>query len=87
MVFHVSNRYFDLAPSVRASAEEFGLVALVKYHTGTLAPLEDPSCYVVVGSPERVQALAPLGWEPIDAAPVLLTDDRSSSLWLRRGSE
>lgn len=87
LVFHVSNRYFDLAPSLRAAAEALGLGAWIKEHTERLAPLEDPSRYVLVGPAERSAPFAAAGWRPIEAAPVLLTDDRSSLLWLRRSSD
>ncbi len=87
VLLHVSNRYFDLAPSVRAAAETMGRAAWIKNHVRSLAPLEDPSRYVLVGPTERLRALAPFGWRPVDAAPVLLSDDRSSLLWLYRPFE
>ncbi|MBX3248046.1 MAG: fused MFS/spermidine synthase [Myxococcales bacterium] len=84
VLYHVSNRYLDLRPPLRAAAEARGLEAWVKDRGEGLGVLEDASRYVAIGPAERVRALAAFGWRAIDVRPRLFTDDHASALPLWR---
>lgn len=86
LAFHVSNRYYDLAPAVVGAAARLGLVARVRAYT----PGQDeedrefavPSIWVAIArSPADLAALEGRGWQ--DVPPVEpVTDDRPDLLRL-----
>ena len=83
IAFHLSNRYYDLAPAVAATAESLGLRALVGRYVADDADqtlLAATSTWVVIG--QDVGAFIPRGWTP-PPRPVL-TDDFSDLLRLLR---
>lgn len=83
MVFHVSNRHYELAPAISATARAAGLEAAdLSYQPGP-ARAERISAFtsewVVVGVPEDVERFLPAGWSLRPSGPVL-TDDFSDVL-------
>lgn len=93
LAFHVSNRYFDLAPVVHRAADELGLAGGVRTDSPTPAEQRSgrlSSQWVVVSrSPAALEpVLAMDGWDPIDVtgdAP-LWTDSFSDLLGAFRWS-
>lgn len=87
LLLHVSNRYYDLRPVVRANAEALGLAGVHTARVEDLALDEDPSQYVALARAE-----APLeelrlrrGWRRLRDTPALAgartwTDDHVSPL-------
>ncbi|RMG17977.1 MAG: hypothetical protein D6731_03090 [Planctomycetota bacterium] len=86
LVFHISNRYYDLRPVLAAAAERLGLAHCVrsKLDGRGLAPLEDPTkVYALARTPERLAPLRALGWsDPPPDLPRLRawTDDHANLL-------
>ena len=80
IAFHVSSRYVDLQPVLGAGADALGLDARVKSRSHDLAPLEDPSRYVVVGPTDVLDRLEPAGWRRLPPGRLAFTDDRASVL-------
>lgn len=80
IAFHISSRYVDLQPVLGAGADAMGLDARVKSRSHDLAPLEDPSRYVVVGPSEVLDRLDSAGWSALPPARLVFTDDRASVL-------
>lgn len=80
IAFHISSRYVDLRPVLGAGADALGLDARVKTRGRDLAPLEDPSRYVVVGPTEALEPLESQGWLPLPDSRLPFTDDRASVL-------
>jgi SAM-dependent methyltransferase len=79
IVFHVSNRYYDLAAPVAATAESLALDAAMRVYfppSSEIARIEARvSIWVAVGSPADVGRLRGLGsWKDAGPGPVL-TDD------------
>lgn len=84
LVFHVSNRYFDLVPVVGRLADDAGLEALVRVGAGdVVGSLE--STAVALGTPEAVERLAASdGWRPPPASGPVWTDDHADVLSVLR---
>ena len=79
LAFNLSNRYYDLAVAMGATAQHLGLDALRREYLPTaeeIAQLEATgSIWVVVGATTDVDRFAVRGWVPIDAGGPILTDD------------
>ena len=70
VLFHVSNRFYDLRPVLATIAHELGVIAAMKGRLHRPASGEDPSMYVMLV--EREEVLAPYledGWERMQAEP------------------
>lgn len=80
ITFHISNRFFDLAPVIAALAHDAGLASLV----GHAVPSVDgatPTDAVAVGDPAALAELAELpNWQPGTPGPEVWTDDRADVL-------
>ena len=64
--FHLSNRYYDLRPVLKAAADELGLHGMYKRSTKNddLADYETPSLvYALSRDPSAVAPLVKLGWK------------------------
>jgi len=88
LVFHVSNRYYDLAPVVAGAAEALGLASLQRAYAPSTTDVErlfaTPSIWVVLARrPADLAALASRGWTSITPVPPL-TDDNPDMLRLLR---
>jgi hypothetical protein len=88
LVFHVSNRYYDLAPAVAGAADELGLISLQRSYVPSTADgerlLATPSIWVALArTPADLAALASRGWTTITPVPAL-TDDNNDLLRLLR---
>ncbi|MEZ4392314.1 MAG: fused MFS/spermidine synthase [Polyangiales bacterium] len=88
LLFHVSNRFFDLRPLLAAAARDLGYELAWRERLRDLASGEDPSRYVALA--RGADALAPLrarGWRGPRGLPAMdaWTDDHADplSLWLR----
>jgi hypothetical protein len=80
IAFHVSNRFFDLAPPIAAAFEQIGLVMLERTGDGGVAG-ELPSRWLATSrSAERLGALRDFGWTPVAAADYPFTDDYADLL-------
>ena len=89
VVFHISNRYYDLEPPVAAAAQAAGLTVLGKSHEpgAVREPGETPSRWLI-GSrdPESIAELRSAGWTDVAAADHPFTDDYADLLrYLRLG--
>ena len=87
-IFHLSNRYYDLAPAVASTAESIGLAALsLGYQPG---PADETRLaaraaqYLVVGAAADVARFADLGWAKEARPGPVLTDDFFDTLRLLR---
>jgi SAM-dependent methyltransferase len=80
VTFHISNRYFDLAPVVTALAADAGLASLV----GEAVPSVEgafPTLAVAIGEPDDLAELAALpNWRTVEPGPTVWTDDRADVL-------
>jgi hypothetical protein len=80
ITFHISNRYFDLAPVLAALAEDAGLDVLF----GEAVPSVDgafPTDAVAMGEPGTLDELAELpNWRPIEPGDDVWTDDHADVL-------
>jgi len=80
LLFHLSNRYYDLAPAVASTAGSLGLASARRGYT----PPPDvatrlqagPTIVLIAGAPEDVARFTARGWESPGTGPVL-TDDYS----------
>jgi hypothetical protein len=87
LLFHLSNRYYDLPPGVASTAESLGLTVLGR----TFFPPPDvaermragPTAMVVAGAAPDVERFRDRGWTAPADGPVL-TDDYSDLLRLLR---
>ena len=90
IVFHVSNRYYDLTPPIAAAVHELGLTILGKEHTpgAVHEPGETPSKWLAASAdPSRLDALRGKGWHDVIAADHPFRDDYSDLLrYLQLGS-
>jgi hypothetical protein len=90
IAFHVSNRYYDLAPAVAAAAERNGLTILERWHdVGPVhEPGETPSHWLAASrDPARIAELRAMGWTDVAAAERPFTDDYADLLsYLHLGS-
>jgi SAM-dependent methyltransferase len=78
LAFHVSNRYYDLAPPVAAAAIGQGLTVLERSHAPgpVREPGEVPSRWLVAtDDPDATADLVALGWAPVPPADRPFTDD------------
>jgi SAM-dependent methyltransferase len=90
VVFHVSNRYYDLTPPVAAAVETLGLTILGKDHSpgATHEPGETPSKWLAATADQAtIDALRAEGWQPVVAADRPFRDDYADLLrYLHLGS-
>jgi hypothetical protein len=93
IALHISNRYVDLVPVLRAAARRLGLGgAQLIYRPDDEAEAEGAYASDVVAlsrDPARIEALVAAGWQKLEGGPeVVWTDDRSSLLpvlhWRKR---
>ena len=90
IAFHVSNRYYDLAPAVAAAAVRNGLTILERWHAvgAVHEPGETPSHWLAASrDPARIAELRAKGWTDVAAAERPFTDDYADLLsYLHFGS-
>jgi spermidine synthase len=90
LAFHVSNRYYDLAPAVAAAAVRNGLTILERWHdvAAVHEPGETPSHWLAASrDPARIAELRARGWTDLAAAERPFTDDYADLLsYLHVGS-
>lgn len=80
LALNISNRYLDLAPVLRAAAEELGLAALIRHGNGD-GEGAVPSHWVAMARDwEALQGLRDAGWNELPTRRQLWTDQRSS-IW------
>lgn len=80
VVFHVSNRHFDLRPVVARLADDAGLVAITRSGRGEVDG-SAPTTAVAIGDPGSIERLADAeGWEPAVAGSDLWTDEQADVL-------
>jgi hypothetical protein len=82
-VFHISNRYYDLAPPIAAAVTDQGLTILEKRHIPrpVKEPGETPSRWLAAsGDPARIEALRAAGWMPTTRGDRPFTDDYADLL-------
>jgi spermidine synthase len=91
VLVHISNRYLDLVPVLRAHAKALGVQALMMHHSPTDAEEDEGAsasdAVVLTKSPEAAAPLIAAKWEKLDVdkgVSVDWTDDRSSLLSLFR---
>ena len=80
LAFHISNRYYDLAPAVAAAASSQGLTVLERSHSPGLVrePGETPSRWLVASrDAATIALLRARGWTDARAADHPFTDDYS----------
>ena len=67
IVFHVSNRYYDLRPVLKGIAAELKLLGATKDDRRTIIkPYQDNSIYMAVTrSPEQIEPLVKRGWKQL----------------------
>jgi hypothetical protein len=83
VVFHVSNRYYDLTPAVAAAVEDLGLTILGKEHApgANREPGETPSRWLAASTDQAsIEALRTDGWRPVIAADRPFRDDYADLL-------
>jgi hypothetical protein len=87
LMLHVSNRHYELAQAVSATARAIGYEAAnLSYQPGPARSEElaaDASEWVIVGTPADIDRLLPLGWSVRPDGPVL-SDDFSDVVRLLR---
>jgi hypothetical protein len=88
IAFHISNRYYDLAPAISAALGDLGLTTLHREGHGT-GDGEIPSQWLAASrSSERISGFRALGWEDAIPADHPFTDDYADLLsYLRLGTE
>ena len=90
IAFHISNRYYDLAPAVAAAAVRNGLTILERWHAvgAVHEPGETPSHWLAASrDPARIAELRAKGWTDVAAAERPFTDDYADLLsYLHFGS-
>jgi hypothetical protein len=80
IAFHISNRYYDLAPAIGAALDELGLIAVQRDGDGS-GDGEIPSRWLAASrSPERLEAFRALGWQLATPADHPFTDDYADLL-------
>jgi len=87
IVFHLTNRHFDLVPAVASTAESIGFDARVRSFTPDIAERAEvaayPSVWLAVGNADDVVRFEAQTWSRPARGPVL-TDDFSDIMWLLR---
>jgi hypothetical protein len=90
IVFHVSNRYYDLTPPISAALQELGFTILGKSHApGAIRePGETPSRWITASrNPATLEALRQEGWHDVSAGDHPFRDDYADLLrYLQLGS-
>jgi hypothetical protein len=84
LAVHISNRYLDLAPVVKAAADQFGLDATIVRSPADRVRLIEPAIWVLLYPASHGGGDASIG-EPLvlsqnKSGPILWTDDHSSLL-------
>ncbi len=83
MLFHLSNRYYELPPAVISTARSVGLSALATVYVPGTEAVDSVdatiSTWAVVGTAGGIEPFAALGWTDREPGPVL-TDDFSDLL-------
>ncbi len=83
LLFHVSSRFYDFDPILRAAGEELGLHGAYGRSTAPLAPFESPTrAYLLSRNAQRVAALLGGDWrsdQSVESA-TLWTDDYQNAL-------
>ena len=79
VLFHISNRYLDLAPVVARVAQDAGASArhLIVTASGSSRRFIGAELIAVAGRADALKSLAADGWDIPGPGPVLWTDDRS----------
>jgi hypothetical protein len=83
VAFHVSNRYYDLAPPIAAAVTEAGWTVLEKSHAPAEVkePGETPSRWLAASAdPDTIAALREAGWAETPIADRPFTDDYADLL-------
>ena len=79
MAFNLSNRYYDLATAVGATAASLGLAAVERVYVPDQAAIDathaTQSIWVVVGPTAVTDRFTAPGWEPVPSGGPVLTDD------------
>ncbi len=78
LLFHVSSRFYDFNPVLKAAGEALGLHGALTWSSDPLEPLEMAArCYALARDPERIASLLARGWQPdaIVRPATLWTDD------------
>lgn len=87
VLYHLTNRYYELSPAVMSTARSLGFSALATFYdpsAGVRESLEATgSTWVIVGSAAAVKPFAAQGWSDRAPGPVL-TDDFSDLLRMLR---
>ncbi len=90
VVFHISNRYYDLAPAIAAGVGASGLTILEKRHEpgAVREPGETPSRWLAASrDAETLEVLRTRGWQPVAPSDRPFTDDYADLLrYLHIGS-
>ena len=78
ILYHLTNRYYDLSPAVMSTARSLGLSTLATSYVpdpNTVLAFDAAfSRWVIVGSADGINPFAALGWKDLEPGPVL-TDD------------
>jgi spermidine synthase len=83
LVFHVSNRYYNLSPAIAAAVTEQGLTILEKWHQpgANKEPGETPSHWLAASrDAATIEALRAEGWTAVVASDRPFTDDYADLL-------
>ena len=83
LVFHISNRYYNLAPAIAAAVSAQGLTTLEKVHVvGAVSePGETPSRWLAASKDTgTIDALRAVGWTPVTPSDRPFTDDYADLL-------
>ncbi len=80
VVFHVSNRFFDLVPVVARLADDAGLVAVGRQAAGTVDGSSFTSAVVIGQAGPTMERLRARGWAAAVPGPSLWTDDHADVL-------
>jgi predicted methyltransferase len=83
VVFHVSNRYYDLTPAIAAGVAQQGLTILEKFHNPgpVQEPGETPSHWLAASRDQAtLDRLRAAGWAPVTPADRPFTDDYADLL-------
>ena len=84
LLFHISNRYIDLAPAIAAAARANGLSATIRDDVYAKPPLTRSRWIAMARDPARLRSLetaSAVPWAPLDAPrQAAWTDDFASIL-------
>ena len=83
LLFHISNRYYDLAPALAASARAAGFAGALKHRVDGLATLELVSrWFALARDPATLAPLLKVGWDDASIVPEAdpWTDDHTNVL-------